>query len=221
MGSRLISDLIASFKDQPGLSVLVGCAENVVPQPVAHPETVLRILVMVNRVVLLQLLEQRILPIEVMQAVVAQIVTQVAHHKSWEEGRYPLRTEYELEAEIEKEGQWHAHARNHHQSVTVARIIVVHTMENEVHTLTEIGRWHPMEHEAMQGVLGKTPNENTKRKEPCNVNPRDLFYRYCTIQEITEHRDEDDEWYAPMNTRELVDEVALEHAWTLVLVVDV
>lgn len=174
---------------------------------------------MVQGVVLLQLLEPCVLPIEMVQTVMAQVIAQISYHEARKESRDPLRAQYEFETEIEQECQWHAHARNHDQSEPVARIVVMHTVENEVHSLTEIGRGNPMEHEPVQCVFGKAPYKHSERKQPGYIGPSQMFHRNGAVKEIAEYRHEDDEWDAPMDPRELVDEIALEHSRTLVLVV--
>ncbi len=92
---------------------------------------------------------------EMMQGIVPNIIKQIAHHEAREKRGDQHWTKHQTKRPIEQKCQRNAKWDWHNQPVAIARIIVVHTMRQEMDALTQFAWWTIMKHKAMQSILGK------------------------------------------------------------------
>src|ERR1043165_1415063 len=95
------------------------------------------------------------------------IVKQVTNYKTYKEWRHQVGViEYlpqqKLKSEIKQNGQGHAYRRHHYQTVTIARVVVMHPVKHEMNLFTQFTRRHPVKNKTVQVVFGKSPNGDTE-----------------------------------------------------------
>lgn len=194
-------------------------AKNCVPELVAHSKPIGGILVVMQHVVFLQTQQNGVLEGEMMQGIVPNVITQIADHKTGEERGDQLGPQDDAEQPMKTDRDRNAERNGHHQPIAVAWEIVVHAMSNEVDALAQLARRAPMEYETVKCVFREGPHEHAQHKERNELPKAHAYHPKAQISEIDEYRYEHEEWHGPVHAREDVDELVLEHRWTLVPIV--
>ena len=92
-------------------------------------------------------------------------INQITCKKSGEETIGQIRNPHNPECQVEdpKEDQGHDQARNggHQQPFFVPGVLVVRPVHDKMEPLRPAGFSDPMEHEAMEQVFGKRPEQNS------------------------------------------------------------
>src|ERR1017187_6898765 len=159
---------------------------------------------------------------EVMHVVVRPVVEEVSDYESCEKRLADGPAESEREERIEDDRQGHAGEERHHQTVPVARILVVDPVQQKVDALAGGGLVRPVEDELVKDVLGERPGEHSEEEHRRHRHrPHGMVDIGSLVAEHTpnekKHRDwkPDDEWGRGMNAREPFEKIALEHPASL------
>ena len=182
-------------------------AKNIIPQWVAYSESPVVFLVMMQHVMLLDALPERMAPPEVMHGIVHHIVAQIADQESGEK-RIDSRLAYQrLKAEEEQECKRNAYARWHDESKPVVRVVVVHAVPDEVQALAPFARRYPMKKKTVQNVFGQRPYEEAGQKQYGQVCPATV----PLPQQPTYDRNINDQRHSEMHFRQGFHPAGPEH----------
>ena len=191
-------------------------AENPVPDLGTHPVAVVGILEVMFHVMLLEHFEIAVFDVGMVHRVVGHVVEKVTGHITYEVGSHPKLTQNEVKEEIKTYCEGNADAGNHHQTEVVIGIVVVYTVEQKVQTLAHLARGFPVKNEAMQDVLGESPDKDAQSDETGNFVPGKAVLKYRAVEKIKYDRDKDHQWHRKMYPGKLVQQVAFEHSYAFV-----
>jgi len=167
---------------------------------------------MVDHVVLLDAFEEFLFECVMVHRVVHHVVAQITQYKSWPERKQPLIGKYQPKQKVKQQRKWNAHRRRHHQAHAVARIIVVHAMENKVHSFLKRAVRREVEHKSVHDVFGQRPHEQAQYKIQDKRADTYIFHRKITVNTIHRRWDENVQRHGKMYFGQGFQHAGLKHS---------
>jgi hypothetical protein len=168
------------------------------------------VLEVVAHVLLAQALAELGLRRVVVHVVVRVVVGQVADDEPGEERESVGHPEDQGEEAEEDRGEGDARGGRHHEPHRVVRVVVMDAVDHEVEAVAARELRLPVEHEAVEPVLGRGPDHDAGGDQQRRRQTREPAVD-SDPRARDDHRDEDDRREGGVNSGEEVEEAALEH----------
>ena len=118
---------------------------------------------MVQHVVLLYSFPKGAFEIEMMYGIMRYIIKQIANYKARKERVDMVNGQHRLKKIVKCNSQRDTCRRRHHQTQSIARVIMMNAVEDEMQALAPFWFWQIVEYETVQHVFNKGPYEQAKQ----------------------------------------------------------
>ena len=158
--------------------------------------------------------------IVMMQSVVRHIIKKITWNESDEERKNVYRT-YQRFKEKEKScSKRNTHRWHHYQTLWIARIIMMNTMENEVNLFTESSRRHPVKNKTVENIFRQGPDKQSESDVCYYIYYWKMKFNKRPEEEIQNYRNKNNQWNSKVDACKFFEPWVLKHLNSFVLVAD-